>query len=85
MTIYNEPAPWPGTPEEAERNRRNHHYTTLDGETRCMDCDYRPSYVSATWPCGSTVPRRVTCTDCTRGIKHEHDEYEAAMLRGSSD
>jgi hypothetical protein len=35
---------WPWDPDDA-------------GDVRCGRCDCRPSYVSATWPCGADVPR----------------------------
>lgn len=88
MTIYNEPCPWPGTREEERANRKSHDYVYEggpdDGDVRCMNCDVRPSYVSAGWPCRATVPRRYGCVACNRGIKHEHTPEEAALLRNDA-
>jgi hypothetical protein len=55
------PQPWPGTPEEERANRDSHTYIFTggpdDADVRCTNCDCRPSYVSAGWPCGAEVPR----------------------------
>jgi hypothetical protein len=52
----NVPVRFPGTPEEIEANLATHIFVGYDGE-RCLNCDCRPSYISATWPCGAKVPR----------------------------
>lgn len=49
------PVPFGGSPEQAAVNRRTHDFTGIDG--RCYDCDSRPSYEAANYPCGATVPR----------------------------
>lgn len=55
------PIPFDGTPEQAAANRASHDYPYTGGpedcDIRCMGCDCRPSYVSASYPCGAEVPR----------------------------
>jgi len=56
MATLNVPAPFPGTPEEAAKNRETH---IFDWDwMRCVNCDSRPTAI-ADWPCGTTVPRLV--------------------------
>lgn len=54
----NEPVPFPGTADEAEANRATHRWDWCDPDTRCWDCDSRPSHQAANYPCGADVPRR---------------------------
>lgn len=61
LTRWDEPMPWPGSPEAEAANRASHNYQSLyDSDVRCVGCDCRPSYVSAGWPCGTAVPRLIT-------------------------
>ena len=87
MTLISGPRPFDGTPEEAEANRASHLFiytgTDEDMDVRCTGCDCRPSHVAASYPCGAHVPRVVVCTDCNRGIKHEHTPEQTAALRGA--
>lgn len=60
----NQPVRFPGTPEEIEANLATHHFGPTgwgdpeDSDWRCYDCDCRPTYISATWPCGTRdIPR----------------------------
>jgi hypothetical protein len=51
------PVEFPGTAEEAAANRLTHVYGGEPGDERCFNCDCRPSYTAASYPCGATVPR----------------------------
>lgn len=62
MTVVNRPVRFQGSEQERERNLASHHFVTYqwsedDVETRCADCDCRPSHVAATYPCGTEPPR----------------------------
>lgn len=54
------PQRFPGTPEQVRANWRTHYFGGEPGDERCYDCDSRPGGISATWPCGSRVPRVTT-------------------------
>lgn len=51
--MVNGPAPVTGTSDEREANFASHAF----GEERCMFCDCKPWHLSASYPCGATVPR----------------------------
>lgn len=60
----NRPVAFEGTEEEREANFATHlFFYSMDpneaGDTRCGNCDCRPSHVAASYPCGTTVPREV--------------------------
>ena len=58
LTFTSSPYAFPGTPAQVQSNMDSHHFYWEDeGDTRCGHCDCRPSMVSATWPCGTHVPR----------------------------
>lgn len=57
----NRPVEFTGTEAEARANRDSHDFTGIDG--RCMDCDSRPSYTAASYPCGVSVPREIVAED----------------------
>lgn len=57
--MINRPVAFPGTPDEARANRLTHIFDYSDADTRCLDCDCRPSHVAASYPCGARVPREV--------------------------
>jgi hypothetical protein len=59
----NQPVRFPGTPEEIAANLATHNFVASfygedDFDERCWDCDCKPWYISATWPCGTRdIPR----------------------------
>lgn len=60
----NRPVAFPGTDEERLANNATHNFITNwygedSCETRCGDCDCRPSHVAADYPCGTEPPREV--------------------------
>jgi hypothetical protein len=61
VAVISLPIEFPGTDEQRRANRNSHNFQCVgdpdDGEVRCASCDCRPSYVSASWPCGAEVPR----------------------------
>lgn len=57
--VINRPVKFPGTEAEAAANFATHKFIWGDDDTRCWDCDCRPSYISASWPCGAEVPREI--------------------------
>jgi hypothetical protein len=48
-----------------------------------MACECKSWHVAATWPCGIDPPRVVRCTQCVRGLVHEHTSEEQAALDAS--
>ena len=54
----NVPAPFPGTPEEAARNRNTHQWD-YSGEGECFQCLSKPWHTAASYPCGEEPPRVV--------------------------
>jgi len=77
--IIDAPVPFPGTAEQAIANAYTHVFDD-DPDTRCMNCDCRPSHVAASYPFGEEPPRYVRCTECERGVAHEHTPAQQAML-----
>lgn len=73
----NEPVPFGGTRMEAEANFATHSfgYSGDDLDARCLYCDSKVWHKSATYPCGSDVPRqvRVFFSDDTEVIMTEAD------------
>jgi hypothetical protein len=58
------PVEFSGSEEERKANYATHAFVTYtwgedDAETRCMNCDARPSHVAADYPCGTEPPRKV--------------------------
>lgn len=51
------PVKFPGTRGEAAANFKTHSWLWDDDDTRCFNCDSRPSYEAANYPCGADVPR----------------------------
>lgn len=51
------PRPFPGTREQAQKNLETHRFDWSDPDTRCWDCDCRPSHEAARYPCGEEPPR----------------------------
>jgi len=49
------PKPFDGTSEERAANYATHSFGGDDG--RCFFCDCKPWHLSASYPCGATVPR----------------------------
>lgn len=57
-----EPVPFAGTPEEVKANFATHHfgYDSDDhSDARCGLCDTKVWHQSASYPCGTDVPRQV--------------------------
>lgn len=68
-----EPVPFAGTHQEARANLNTHHfgYDSEDhSDARCGLCDTKLWHQSASYPCGTDVPRRVRVffTDGTETI-----------------
>lgn len=84
MSLISRPQEFPGSPAEAQANRDSHAYAYTggpeDADVRCWHCDCRPSYVSASWPCGAEVPRETVCTLCVQRVLHTHTPEEQAAL-----
>jgi hypothetical protein len=60
MAPMNVPKPWPGSETERLANRDSHHFDWAQaGDSRCWDCDARPTGVGADWPCGTIPPRMI--------------------------
>ena len=62
MGTINRPIAFAGSEAEKRANRASHNFATFqysedDAETRCYDCDSRPSHYAADYPCGASVPR----------------------------
>jgi hypothetical protein len=54
------PVRFSGTAEESAANFRTHAFAwDDDGDTRCMNCDCRPSHAAASYPCGTEPPRQI--------------------------
>ncbi len=56
------PVPFEGADDQRTANRATHmfidHWFGEDSvETRCSNCDCRPSHIAADYPCGAEVPR----------------------------
>lgn len=73
-----EPVPFAGTPEEARVNFATHHFG-YDGDdysdARCGLCDTKVWHQSASYPCGTYVPRqvRVFFTDGTEVLMTQQE------------
>ena len=80
MTIYDYPADFEGTPDEAAANHATHLWIVYGDETECDRCCAKPWHRAASYPCGVTPPRVVVCIECRRGIAHTHDERTTAIL-----
>jgi hypothetical protein len=51
------PVRFQGTDAEARANYATHVFIyDEDGDTRCADCDARPTHAAASYPCGTRVP-----------------------------
>lgn len=67
MQIWDMPVPFKGTSEEAAKNFGTHKFVNEGGtsgvtsiaDIRCINCDCRPSYVAAQYPCGVEPPRKL--------------------------
>lgn len=51
--LIDAPAPFTGTEQERRENLATHTFIT----GRCEVCDCKPWYASASYPCGTHVPR----------------------------
>jgi hypothetical protein len=51
-----QPIPFPGSDADRAANRASHAFTGGDDD-RCLDCDVKPWHLSASYPCGTDVPR----------------------------
>jgi hypothetical protein len=73
-----EPVPFAGTPEEAKANFATHHfgyYSDDHSDARCGLCDTKVWHQSASYPCGTDVPRqvRVFFTDGTEVLMTQQE------------
>lgn len=74
MTTVNQPAHFPGTPEQIAANRATHNFAQ-DEDARCVDCDCRSWGITAEWPCGTEPPREdVPIHSYTRALQAALDE-----------
>lgn len=98
MTYHqvNRPVEFQGTREEAAANFASHAFSwSLDpdeaGDERCFNCDSRPSYAAASYPCGAEVPRETVLfvepgeTVLVKGegsvdFLHGHDSIPSGVL-----
>jgi hypothetical protein len=73
----NEPVPFDGTPEEADKNFATHSFSgDFDGDYRCGFCDCKPWHKAAHYPCGVQPKRQVRnqYSDGTEEILPAEDE-----------
>lgn len=56
VQVVNAPVGFTGTSEERAANYATHNFSG-DEDGRCYGCDCKPWHVSASYPCGATVPR----------------------------
>lgn len=56
MTI-NMPAKFAGSSKQRRENFLTHYFVDWGDEVRCSECDCKPWHRTASYPCGSNVPR----------------------------
>lgn len=78
--VVNIPKPFDGDVTEKMANHNSHNFLWDDeGDTRCMNCDARPSHEAANYPCGAVPERIFRIHRASGAVEHMTPEQYSAV------